>query len=92
MITRVAIVDKPRRVSPTVNCVILVTKCTTHSKKPSGLPGRPNRFFSCDTAIVTAAAEVNPHVTGMEMNSTRNPGRQRFHFTDIKAADIQSPR
>lgn len=37
------------------------------------LPGKPNSDLNWLEAIVIAAADVNPAVTGIEMNSTKNP-------------------
>lgn len=43
------------------------------SVRPSVLRLSPNNGFSCDDAMVMAAAEVNPLMTGWEMKLMRNP-------------------
>jgi hypothetical protein len=35
----------------------------------------PNNPFNCDDAMIIAAADVNPPVTGIETNSTTNPAQ-----------------
>ncbi len=43
------------------------------STKPSALNFRPSKDFTWDVPIVTAAAVVNPAITGAAINSIRNP-------------------
>lgn len=45
--------------------------------KPADLKLRPNNPFSCETAIITDVAEVNPTVTGTDMKSINTPGTKR---------------
>lgn len=66
-------VQSPSVVSPGLSNLILLNRWTKQLIKPSALPGNPSNDFICDTAMVTAAADVKPQVTGIEINSTRNP-------------------
>lgn len=43
------------------------------SKKFSVLPGMPRSDLNCEDAILIAAAEVNPVITGSDTKSNRNP-------------------
>lgn len=43
------------------------------SKSPLVFIFRPKSDFSCDDAMVMAAAEVNPLMTGWDMKLMRNP-------------------
>ena len=42
-------------------------------KNPFACPLIPRKFLICDDAIVIAAAEVNPDITGYEKNSITTP-------------------
>lgn len=41
--------------------------------KDSALYFKPNKFFNCAEAIIRAAADVNPDITGVETKLTTNP-------------------
>lgn len=48
-------------------------------------PDNPNKGLIWEEAIVRAAAEVKPTVTGKEINSTKKPKKsQKKHFKLIK--------
>ena len=49
------------------------------STKPSALNLRPSKDFTWDVPIVTAAAVVNPAITGAAINSIRNPKEERVY-------------
>lgn len=41
----------------------------------------PKSPFNCDDAIIIAAADVNPPVTGIDTNSTTNPTQEKQNET-----------
>jgi hypothetical protein len=47
------------------------------SRNSLPLPLIPSRLLSWDEPIVIEAADINPAVTGNDMNSTRKPDRTR---------------
>lgn len=51
-------------------------------------PGKPSSDLICPLAIVIAAAEVKPAVTGMEINWTRNPAKQQEAESVRKATQM----
>jgi len=69
-------VQAPRVTSPAlVSCIFLNTFFHA-SRKSWPLPLIPSRPFSWDEAIVRAAADIKPAVTGNDMNCTRKPDRK----------------
>ena len=66
----------PSVTSPALVSCILLNKFSHDARNSLPLPGIPSRFFSWDEAIVTAAADIKPAVTGTDMNSTRKPDRK----------------
>lgn len=43
------------------------------STNPEAVIFNPRRLLSCEVAIITDVADVNPTVTGTEMKSIRTP-------------------
>ena len=75
-ISRRSIVQIPRVTSPALVSWILWNKFPHDSRNSFPLPLIPSRLFSWDEAIVIAAADTKPAVTGNDMNSTRKPDRK----------------
>lgn len=71
--TSIMIVETPNTTSHSSVSCIFSTVLTQESRKAFVLPPRPRSPLSCDDAIVIAAADVNPDVTGIDIKSTKNP-------------------
>lgn len=77
-IAKTMIVQIPKIVSWYLIAFKFEKTCSTESRKPSVLPGIPKSCLNCDEAILIAAAEVNPVITGREMKSKRKPVNNYF--------------
>lgn len=67
------IVPIPSKVSWYRICLRFLNIIIRESKKLSVLPGMPRSDLNCEDAMLIAAAEVKPVITGSDTKSSRNP-------------------
>lgn len=73
--TRTTSVQSPSNVSHGFILSRLENIALTASTKSSALPGIPKRDLNCEAAMLIAAAEVKPVITGSDIKSNRKPDR-----------------